>query len=101
MKQLLNTNNQYSQAIGLLIEKGSKGVTMVDACKDFFFKFQTRLGEVERGRVHKLKISRSRVNGKNRHGHQISYINYKSLASLTYLINLHNKLCKLGTKALK
>jgi hypothetical protein len=31
--------NQYAQAVRLLIEHGSMGVTMLDAMKDYFHKF--------------------------------------------------------------
>mgnify|MGYP001792695040 CR=1 FL=1 len=98
--KLLKTNNQWSLAVRLLIENYSTGVDMKIASRDIFYKFQSRLGETEKGRVHKIKVRRLRMKSKNRFGHEMSWINYKSLASKEYLIGLHNKLVKFGTKAL-
>ena len=99
--QLLKTNNQHALVVRLLIEYHKTGMSMKDAAKDFFHKFQTRLLEVEKGRQDKLKIRRLPMTTKNRFGHVCTYTNYKSLSSLPYLINLHNKLCKLGYKAIQ
>lgn len=85
-------NNHWSLAVYILLENHSRGVTMSDLCRDKFHKFQTRLLEVEKGREHKLKIRRLRMNGKNRFGHPNSWLNYKSLANKHYLINLIAKL---------
>jgi len=98
--------NQYSLAIRLLIENKSNGVTMKEACKDLFYKFQSRLGEIERSldseghpRSLKLKINRLPMTKKNRFNHTMTYTIYKSLAPTTYLIHLHNYLNKFGIKA--
>lgn len=98
MKQLSKTTNQWALCIRLLIENKETGVTMVTAMKDYFHKFNTRLGEVEKGREDKLKLIRLPITKKNRFGHITTFTNYKSLASVHYLIGLHNKLCKLGGK---
>jgi len=101
MKQKLESpKNQWSLAIRYLIDFGAKGVTMKDVCKEYFYKFQTRLLEVEKGRKDKLKIRRLPMKGKNRFGHEMSFLNYKSLAPRPYLINLYNKINKLGVKSL-
>lgn len=91
--QLQKPRNQHAFAIRLLIEYGSKGVTMKDAVKDFFYKFNTRLNEVEKAHP-KLKIRRLRMNKKNRFGHNCSFYNYKSMAPYRYLVNLYNLLNK-------
>ncbi len=99
--QLLKTNNQHALVVRLLIEYHKTGISMKEVMQDFFHKFQTRLLELEKGRHDKLKIRRLTMATKNRFGHSCSYTNYKSLASLSYLINLHNKLCKQGYKAIQ
>lgn len=91
-------NNQWSQAIYILYENYSKGVTMKDLCRDYFYKFQTRLLEVEKPRKNKLMIVRLRMKGTNRFGRPTSWINYKSLAHRAYLINLIAKLNKIHAK---
>lgn len=88
--------NQYAQAVLLLIEKGASGVTMADACKDFFYKFCTRLGEVEHGRHDKIKVIRLKETSINRFGHPVTYTRYKSIADVHYLIGLYKKLNENG-----
>lgn len=92
MKNLSKPKNQWAQAVRLLIENKSSGVTMVDACKDYFYKFQSRLGEVEEGRKEKMKVRRLPITKKNRFGHTHTFTNYKSLATMKYLVNLYQKL---------
>lgn len=95
--KLQSPRNQYALVLRLLIENGSKGVTMVDAMKDFFHKFGTRLSEVEKSHP-KLKVRRLPMTTKNRFGHSCTYTNYKSLAPYPYLRNLYSKLNKVGLK---
>lgn len=97
---LTRPKNQWAHCIHLLIEKGNSGVTMKDAMKDYFHKFQSRLLEVEKGRKDKIKIRRLPVTKKNRFGHSCTFTNYKSLAPTPYLTNLFNKLNKQGIKAI-
>jgi len=95
MTNEIKPQNQYSQAIFLLLENYSRGVTMSDACKDHFHKFTNRLRDVEK--LHpKLKISRLPVNTKNRFGHHCRFLRFKSNAPKIYLVNLINKLNKNG-----
>lgn len=96
-QKLDKPKNQYSLVVRLLMEHKSTGLTMADACKDFFYKFQSRLGEVEKAHP-KLQVRRLRMNTKNRFGHQCSYINYKSVAPYQYLIHLFNLLNRSGLK---
>lgn len=96
MRRLTKPKNQYAQVIHLLIENYAKGVTMVDAMRDWFHKFQTRLGEIEKRRNGKLKLSRLNVTTKNRFGHTCTYKRYKSNAPKPYLINLFHKLNERG-----
>lgn len=93
--QLQKPKNQYAQVVYLLIENGNRGVTMVDAMKDFFHKFGTRLLEVEKQHP-KLKIRRLPMTKKNRFGHTTTFLNYKSLSPYPYMVNLVNKLNKEG-----
>ena len=97
--------NQFALAILLLIEYKNTGVTMKECCKDLFYKFQSRLGEIEKSlsssgkpRSLKLKIRRLPMTKKNRFGHTMTYTNYKSLASLSYLNNLYKYLNANGLK---
>lgn len=100
MNTIPKPKNQWAHTVRLLIEKGNAGVTMVDAMKDFFHKYQSRLLEVEKGREHKIRIRRLPITRKNRFGHTATFVNYKSLAPKKYLVNLLNKLNKEGNKAL-
>ncbi len=93
VNRLDRPRNQHSLAVMLLIENHSKGVTMLQAIQDGFYKFNTRLGEVEREHP-KLKIIRLRMTTKNRFGHPCSFLNYKSVAPYQYLIHLYQKLNK-------
>lgn len=96
-QRLDKPKNQYAQAVLLLIEKNSEGVTMADACKDYFHKFGTRLLEVEK--VHpKIQVRRLNITKKNRFGHSCTFLNYKSMANKQYLIHLFNLLNRQGLK---
>lgn len=97
VQRLDSPKNQYAQAVRLLIEKNSEGVTMADACKDYFYKFQSRLGEVEK--LHpKIQVRRLNMTTTNRFGHTCTYKNYKSVAPYQYLIHLFNLLNREGLK---
>lgn len=97
--------NQYSLCIRLLIDHKQTGVTMKHCCNVLFYKFQTRLGEIERSigtdgkpRRLSLKIRRLPVTKRNRFGNSMTYTEYKSLASISYLKNLYSKLNREGLK---
>ena len=103
MSTKVKPENQWALVLQLLIDGKNKGVTMKDACKVLFFKMQTRLGELERSigkdgkpRKYSLKIRRSPITQVNRFGHTMTYTNYKSLASETYLTRLMKKINKYG-----
>lgn len=96
--QIEKPKTQHALVVWLLLEYYSTGLTMKQACAELFYKFQSRLGEVERPRKAKLKIIRLRMNKKNRFGHNMSYINYKSIAPKPYLRNLIAKLNRQGLK---
>ena len=98
MKPKLEIKNQHALAVYLLWEKYSEGVTQADACKDFFYKFNTRLGELELTRGDKLKISRLWITKKNRFNHPCTFLRYKSNANRKYLFNLIAYLNKHGFK---
>lgn len=98
--KLEKPKNQWAFCIYLLIEHRAEGVTMVTAMKDYFHKFQTRLLEIEKSnsRKRKLKIRRLPITKKNRFGHTMTFLNYKSVASKAYLINLYLKINRQGLK---
>jgi len=96
-ERLEKPKNQYSLCVRLLLEYGNQGVTMLDAMKDHFHKFQSRLGEVEK--LHpKLQVRRLNMTTKNRFGHSCTFKNYKSVAPKPYLIHLYNLLNREGLK---
>lgn len=96
-QKLDKPKNQYSWVVRLLLEYGNSGVTMLDAVKDHFWKFNTRLGEIEQ--LHpKLQIRRINMTTKNRFGHSCTFKNYKSVAPKPYLIHLYNLLNREGLK---
>lgn len=96
-QRLEKPKNQYSLVLKLLLEYGSSGVTMLDAVKDHFWKFNTRLGEIER--LHpKLQVRRINMTTKNRFGHPCTFKNYKSVAPKQYQIHLYNLLNRDGLK---
>ena len=96
-QRLDKPKNQYALCVFLLLEQGNAGVTMKDACKDLFYKFQSRLGEVEQAHP-KLAIRRLNMTTKNRFGHTCTFKNYKSVAPKPYLIHLFNLLNRQGLK---
>ena len=96
---------QHGLAVRMLIDYHDRGFSMKEACQLLFFKVQTRLGELERSlddkgqpRKDKLMIRRLPMKGKNRFGHTMNYISYKSLAPKSYLANLLKKLNREGLK---
>lgn len=106
--KLESPRSQHALAVRMLIDYQGRGFSMKEACQLLFFKVQTRIGELERSldekgepRKHKLMIRRLPMKAKNRFGHPMQYIQYKSLAPKSYLINLYNKLNKEGLKSQK
>lgn len=101
MATIPKPNNGWALAIYLLAERHKKGLTTGDAIeRDKFYKFSNRLLEVEFGRENKLKLIKVRLKFTNRFKHAGSHLNYKSLASITYLCNLIKKLNREGSKAI-
>ena len=99
--KLDNPKNQHALLIRMLIDYGNRGFSMKEACSLLFYKFQTRMGELERSldekgvpRKTKLMIQRLPMKKKNRFGHHMRYIHYKSIAPVSYLINLYKKINK-------
>jgi hypothetical protein len=99
--QIPKPKNQWALAVYLLAENKNKGLTNADATKsDTFYKFQVRLNEVMKGREDKIKVIKLWCKFKNRFNHNGRHINYKSLASHTYLCRLIEKLNRDGAKAI-
>ncbi len=93
--------NNWALAVAYLINYHNVGLSMKEPCGDMFYKFQSRLLEVEKGRKDKMKIRRLSMTDKNRHKHTMTYTHYKPLCNKKYLINLFLKLNKLGIKAIQ
>ena len=101
MQSIPKPINQWALSVYLLAERHKKGLTTGDAIeRDKFYKFCNRLSEVEFGRENKLKLIKVRLKFTNRFKHAGSHLNYKSLASFTYLCNLIKKLNREGQKAI-
>lgn len=101
----LQAKNQWALCVVLLMENMDRGVTPTTYMKEFFHKFPSRLGELEKSesssggiRAAKLKVRRLPITKKNRFGHSCTFTNYKTLASKTYLNRLLDKLNKQGLK---
>lgn len=98
-RKLEPPTNQWALAVWYLI-KHPYGITMEIPVRDFFYKWQTRILEIEKGRKDKLKIRRLPITIKNRFKHNMTVTHYKSLAPKPYLENLYRKLNAKGIKAL-
>ncbi len=103
--KLSQPTNDYCIVVKLLIQYHDTGLSMKEASQIYFSKFQTRLLELEKSigkdgspRSLKLKIRRLKMNHNKPWGEKTSYTNYKSLASISYLYNLYEVLCKKGLK---
>ncbi len=97
--------NQSALVVYLLIQYKQTGFSMKEACAVLFYKLQSRMGELERSldskgvpRAAKLKIRRLPMKGKNKFGHSMVFMSYKSLAPTPYLLNLLKLLNKQGLK---
>ena len=99
MSNLQRPKNDWAKAIYILYDSFMAGVSMAKVLTKYepcFYKFQTRLLEIERCHP-KLKISRvsipykSRMDGKNRH-----YTQYTQLSPKPYVLNLYNLINEKG-----
>lgn len=103
--KLSKPTNDYCIVVKLLIDNYDRGLSMKEAGQVMMFKFQTRLGELEKSigkdgerRVLKLKIRRLPMKHTKPWGEKTSYMNYKPLCSKIYLYNLYEVLAKKGLK---
>lgn len=101
MSKLERPRNDWSKALWILIQNEIAGISMAKVLTHYdqtFYKFQTRLGDIER-RHPKLKVSHtmipytSKIDGKKKH-----YTQYTPLSPHSYLINLYNKINREGLK---
>lgn len=101
MSKLQRPKNDNAKAIYILIQNHIAGVSMAKVLTHYdqtFYKFQTRLLEVEK--IHpKLKVAHtqipyeSKLDGKKKH-----YTQYTPLSPYPYLVNLYNKINTEGLK---
>lgn len=101
MSNLEKPNNDWAKALWVLNQSFMGGVSMVTVLKDydpFFYKFQTRLLEVEK--LHpKLRMSRVTLTHKSRiTGKEVHYTQYTPICPKPYLVNLYNKVNREGLK---
>jgi hypothetical protein len=99
MSHLQKPKNSWSKALFILYDSFMGGVSMAKILTQYdstFYKFQTRLLEIEDAHP-KLKVSRvsipyvSRIDGKNKH-----YIQYTLLSPPIYVRNLYNLINEKG-----
>lgn len=101
MSSLQKPKNDYAKALYILMDNYMGGVSMAKVLNSYdytFYKFQTRLAEVEREHP-KLKISRtmipyvSRLDSKKK-----KFMQYTIISPKPYVSNLYNKLNNEGFK---
>ena len=99
MRLLQKPNNGWAKALFILYDSYLGGVSMAKILTQYdptFYKFQTRLLEVEKSHP-KLKVSRtsipyvSRMDGKNKH-----YTQYTLISPDYYVRNLYNLINEKG-----
>lgn len=86
--------NQHAWVVLLFLEN-PEGFSMSVPCSDMFYKFQSRLGELDKANAD-LKIVRLPMTKKNRFGHTMNYTHYKCLNERSYLLELYNSLNENG-----
>lgn len=84
--------NTHALTLWLLIQKGNKGVTVIDAMKEYHSKFSTRLGELEN--VLDLKIIRTPLTLVHKFGHKVTVTCYKTMLSKKEINKLYIKINK-------
>jgi hypothetical protein len=102
MSRLEAPKNDYARTMFILIDSYIAGVSMAKVLNNYapnFYKFQTRLGDIERAHP-KLKISRTShpfTNARlNKKGH---FTVYTPLSPMPYMKNLYNLLNREGLKS--
>ncbi len=101
MSNLEKPNNQWAEALWILNDSFLGGVSMVKVLRNynpFFYKFQSRLGEVMKEHP-KLTVSKVTLTHKPKSSSKtIHYTHYTPICPKPYLINLYNKINKEGFK---
>lgn len=97
----MKIKNDWAKATYILYLNHLAGVSMAKVLthhEPSFYKFNTRLGEVEKAHP-KLKVARTRIKYTSKmDGKRKSYIQYTPLSPLPYLLNLTKKLNEEGFK---
>jgi len=100
MSKLQPPKNDWSRCLLILHMNYMAGVSMAKVLNTLphFYKFQTRLLEIEKAHP-KLKVSRTQVPFKNARLNKSGYFTtYTLLSPPAYVINLYNLLNKEGLK---
>ena len=103
MSRLEKPNNDWARALLILHMNYMGGVSMAKVLNTLphFYKFQTRLLELEREHP-KLKVSHVKTPFKNEKLNKSGYYtNYILLSPPKYVINLYNKINREGLKKSK
>ncbi len=99
MTQLEKPKNQWAKALYILYDSWYAGVSMANILTQYdhtFYKFQSRLGELEKAHA-KLKVSRvsipyvSKIDSKSKH-----YTQYTLISPKPYIVNLYNLINEKG-----
>ena len=103
MSKLSKPNNDWCRTLLILHMNYMGGVSMAKVLNTLphFYKFQTRLLEIEK--LHpKLKVSRTQIPFKNNKLNKSGYFTqYTLLSTPNYVVNLYNLINKNGLKAKK
>lgn len=103
MSRLEKPNNDWARALLILHMNYMGGVSMAKVLNTLphFYKFQTRLAEIEREHP-KLKVSRTQIAFKNNKLNKSGYFTqYVLLSPPAYVTNLYNLLNREGLKKSK
>lgn len=104
MATLQKPNNDWARVLWVLHHSYMGGVSMATVLNKYlpnFYKFQTRLCEIEKEHP-KLKISRTQIPFKNIKLNKSGYFTqYTPLSPDKYIINLYNLINKEGLKKKK
>lgn len=100
MSKLKTPQNDYARCLMILHMNYMGGVSMAKVLNilPHFYKFQTRLLEIERAHP-KLKISRTKMPFKNQRLNKSGWFTqYTLLSSPSYVVNLYNVINENGLK---
>lgn len=101
MSKLSKPNNDWSRVLWILHQSYMGGVSMATVLNKYlpnFYKFQTRLSEIQR-EYPNLKISKAQIPFKNTRMNKTGYFTqYTPISPQSYILNLYNQINENGLK---